>query len=352
VETSVTNSDLRSQSSLSCDPAAQCPPTNDRMDSLRHDFSVSSNTSVSASHHDVDSFSQAGIDGTTPDGVFRHRKRRRLSWLPKSWSRVMKDGKQCSLTTIPPTTSMSSISKSSISSPVLTSTTNARVANVEKVHCSEVLFPISSPPEYQSPSDNVSGADESSTIHGVENTTSWTSSVRNIRAKLGHSRRASTGVLLPSSWSRRTYTRWQHAGSSSTSSHRKAKMTARGKLQQLGERLHVLPVESGNAIFNNAETVKAKEIQSHQPDQASRTTPRETPFLPGLHSDSTTDLLRGSLSRSFASAVDKLDLRSSPTLVHHSPSMSTLRKATKSFVGMREKYDNDGKVSSKGKSSS
>lgn len=350
MEASVSNSDFRSQSSLSCDPNEQSQPTSYRTDSLRHGFFVSSSNSVWPSYHDLDPSLQPRSTGTTSDGLTRHRKRRRLSWLSKPWSKVMKDGKQYSLTTIPPTTSMSSVSKTSISSPVLTSTTNARVADAEKVHCSEVLFPISSPPEYHSRDENISAADESSTIHGVDNTSSWTSSMRNLRARLGHSRRASTGVLPTSSWSRRTYRRRDPAGSLSISSHRKAKMAVRGRLQQLGERLHVLPIETGNAFVDNAGNVKAKGIQSHQPDQASRTSiPRATPFLPGPHSDSTIDLLHGSLSKSFASAVDKLDLQSSPTLVHESPSMSTLRKV-KTVLRMNEKYADDGQSSSESKS--
>lgn len=351
VETSVSNFDFRSQSSLSCDPNAQYQSSNERTENLRHGLTVSSSTSYSASRHDVDSDFQASIVGTISDGISRYRKRKRLPWVPESWSRMLKDGKQGSLTTIPPTTSMSSISKSSISSPVLTSTTNARVANAEKVQCSEVLFPISSLPEHHYRYDDVPGASESSTTRGIDNISSWTSSVRSIKAKLGHARRESTGPFLTSSWSKRTYTRRESADSSSISSRRKAKLTVKGKLHHLGRRLHILPAQTDNDVVYAVETVKAKEIQPHQSDQASRTTtPRATPFLSGLHSDSTTDLLRGSLSRSFASAVDKLDLRSSPTLVYYSPSMSTLRKA-KSFIGLKDKYDSDDKGSSQSKSS-
>lgn len=126
--------------------------------------------------------------------------------------------------------------------------------------------------------------------------------------------------------------------------------TYRGKLHHLGKRLHVLAVDSRDDVVSS-EVVKAKEIRSHQLDKASRTpTPRATLFLPGPHADSTTDLLRGSLSKSFASAVDKLDLDSSPTLVQYSPSMSALRKA-KSMVGMFGKHQDPDKNSTKSKSS-
>lgn len=110
------------------------------------------------------------------------------------------------------------------------------------------------------------------------------------------------------------------------------------KLHHINERLHAWSTGSGSDAGAPVTGVKAKGIQTQDFQQLSATpTPRATSYLPKLHSDSTTDLLRGSLSRSFASAIDKLDINSSPTLVNHSPSMAPLRKA-KSVLDLFSKY--------------
>lgn len=349
----VSSSDLRSQSSLSRDPNAQNWPTNSKVESLQPDSSELSLLSTVTSYSKNARGDTASPSVVSSNGFERHLKRRRLSWLPLSLSGAYRDDKHNAFVAIPPTISMSSVSSSSISSPMLTSTTNARVANAARIEHSDILFPVSSHSVFQSQRDLATEVE--GIAIPVDNSSSWVPSARSYRAKVDHARRASTGVTLTSSLSRHKHDERQIAEGSSISRFRKGKIARyREKLHHLRERLHVLPIQPGNEVVVQPEDVKAKEIQSQELDKASRTsTPRVTSFLPKLHSDSTTDLFRGSLSRSFASAVDKLGLDSSPTLINDSPSMAPLRK-TKSVMDLFGKYISSDKSrdenSDKGKS--
>lgn len=342
-------SDLRSQSSILCDPNAQGLPTNEGVTGMHSDLSVSSKRQVSASCHHDGTIKKTRAPGTASAGLSRHQKGRRLSWLSVSWSNASMKEKQGSVISIPPATSIFSVGKSSISSPTLTSTTNARVANAENIHYSEALFPTSSCGTARLDGDGVEGESGSNTVAAAKNSSSWKSTVRSIKAKLGHPRRASTSLIPGSSWLTYEPEVWGSTDLSSNPSRRMGRTAIYGdKLHLFGERLHRSTHGAGSDALRHQETVKAKEIHTtHLHNDLSTPSHLPTCILPGLHSDSNTDLLRGSLSKSFASAIDKLDLRSLPTLVQNSPSMSSLRKA-KSIFGLRGKYDEKEKTPTKG----
>lgn len=107
--------------------------------------------------------------------------------------------------------------------------------------------------------------------------------------------------------------------------------TSKGKIQQRREGDQQAKSDPGSTAVYLGSTSEANELTG-----VSHTTPniQQAPRLPGLYSDSTTDLDATSLSRSFASAVDKLDFQSSPTLVHDGTPMSRLKKA-KSYFSLR-----------------
>lgn len=352
---SVSASEYRSQSNISCDPYAQVDPSDSRAKKLRPCSSGLSTITTGAPFQNNGHGDAASPFILSSDDKSRRWKRRRLSWLQRSLSKASRAGKKASPTIIHPAPSMSSISNSSISSPQLTSTTNVRVANASNTDHTEFLFPVSSPSLFDPQHGAAHRSEETIGVHGIDNTSSWTLSVRGVRARVVHFRRASAGVILTAPWSKHKHGNEACDDTSSVFRFKSGTMArCREKFHYLGERLHVMPHGSGTSVVTHPEGVKAKEIQTQDVINESRSPlSRATSLLPKLHSDTNTNFRYSSLSRSFASAIGKLDLSSSPTLVNHSPDMGPLRRI-KPETGLSTKYKDSenttNKDSNKGKS--
>lgn len=256
---------------------------------------------------------------TTPEKRAKHDKHRPLSWLPFTRPKPWQDQKSASAS-LPHQNSMSSVTKSTISTPVLTSTTNARVADVENIECSDVLLP-----DYSSRIDSsAQNLDRSSVIDDSHR--SFSSTLRSVKKKLGsHARRASTSLLTD----RKPGTKRGHSTAPSAGS---VKMMS--SIQAFKDKLHHLPGRGSRT--SSATDLRQK--ATHQPEQLSNPIVHDEeldtlqplqsiPRLPCLYTESTTNLMATSLSRSFASAVEKLNFDPLPTGVHDATPLQRLKKA-------------------------
>jgi len=267
-------------------------------------------------------------------GPLQRARLRPLSWASFGRDRTQKVGVKSPSMPLPHQNSMSFVAKSSISSPVLTSTTNARVADIENIECSDTLLPDYSS---QRAASNRSARDQGNVpqhSHKLSDKHSaWTSTLRSVKKKLSHTRRASTSLLLERPW-----VRWagEKIGNSTTPST--ASRRAFGKPDTSNNRKQQCQKDDQQARFDSGSTAISQGNTSETPEPAvaSHTilSIPQAPRLPGLYSGSTTDLNATSFSRSFASAVDKLDFQSSPTLVLDGTPMSRLKKA-KSYFSLR-----------------
>lgn len=219
---------------------------------------------------------------------------------------------------LPHQTSMSSVAKSTIGTPILTSTTNARVADVENIECSDVLLP-----DYSS---RVNGSTQNFHEPGSADAgshRSFTSTFRSVKKRLGaHARRASTSLLTDKkSGARRGHSATPSAGS--------VKMMS--SIQAFKDKLHHLPGRSSRTASAADLKQKAAEdpAQSVIDDEELDTIqPLQTiPRLPCLYTEGTTNLMATSLSRSFASAVEKLNFDPSPAAMHDTTPLQRLKKA-------------------------
>jgi len=294
-------------------------------------YPASPGTSLSESFRNLHSKRTARTSTATPDGLLRRNRSRPFSWLSLGRSKMQRIGTKSPSMPLPHHNSMSSVAKSSISSPMLTSTTNARVADVKNMECSDVLLP-----------DYSSGTGASDRLPRHDRTTSrqserctnghsaWAMTVKSVKKKLSHTRRASTSLLLDSPWVRRAGEKIGHSATPSTvSSHALGKFDAsRGKVQpgQEAGRGSRLEPDSTEKLSDSI----SKPLNAVA-DPKTKAKVQQAPCLPGICSDSTTDLNGASLSRSFASALDKLDFQSSPTLVHDGTPKSRLKQAKSYF---------------------
>ncbi|KAK5104048.1 hypothetical protein LTS08_001932 [Lithohypha guttulata] len=225
---------------------------------------------------------------------------------------------------------MSSVSRSTIGTPVLTSTTNARVAGIESVECSDVLLPDYS--SKKAGSVQMSTNTDSSSPqpqHDIDKSNPWAVTVRSVKKKLSHSRRASASLLLDGPLTRRNARGKGHAATPSVGSSRML-----GSVTTYKDKLHhwtgrdprpQVEMRSDASLSQSLSRSKASTANVHSADTGENE--QRVPRLPCLYTESTTNLLATSLSRSFASAVEKIDFDSSPTLVSHNTPTSRLKKA-------------------------
>lgn len=327
--------DLRAASSLSCNPYQHQPlPLNNNADSAPCSYPASSGTSFSESFRNLQSRKAARIFETDQGGLLRRARSRPLSWVSFGRDKTQRFGAKSPSMPLPHQNSMSSVAKSSISSPMLTSTTNARVAGIENIECSDVLLPdYSSQRAVSNQSARTQGTVSQHSQKLSDKHSGWTSTVRSVKKKLSHTRRASTSLLMERPWVRRASEKIGRSTTPSAASDHVLRRidTSKGKIQQRREGDQQAKSDPGSTAVYLGSTSEANELTG-----VSHTTPniQQAPRLPGLYSDSTTDLDATSLSRSFASAVDKLDFQSSPTLVHDGTPMSRLKKA-KSYFSLR-----------------
>ncbi|KAK5947041.1 hypothetical protein PMZ80_001187 [Knufia obscura] len=287
-------------------------------------------TSFAGSFRNLHGKRTAKTSTAGPDGLLQRARSRPLSWLSFGKNKFQRVGTHSPSMPLPHPSSMSSVANSSISSPMLRSTTNPRVADVENIECSDVLLPDYS--SNRAASRRLARADgtTSRSEQATDKHSAWASTVRSVKKKLSHTRRASTSLLLDSSWVRRAGEKMGHSATPSAASGR-----ALGQSDSSKSRVH--QGQAGHEQFTDdpgSTTRPPKDTSTAiEPAHDMRSTPniQQAPRLPGLYSDSTTDLNAVSLSRSFASAVDKLDFQSSPTLVHDGTPMSRLKKAKSYF---------------------
>jgi len=327
--------DLRAASNLPCNPYQHQPlSSSSDVNNAPCSYPASSGTSLSESFRNLHSRRVARTSEMRSAGPLQRARLRPLSWASFGRDRTQKVGVKSPSMPLPHQNSMSFVAKSSISSPVLTSTTNARVADIENIECSDTLLPDYSS---QRAASNRSARDQGNVpqhSHKLSDKHSaWTSTLRSVKKKLSHTRRASTSLLLERPW-----VRWagEKIGNSTTPST--ASRRAFGKPDTSNNRKQQCQKDDQQARFDSGSTAISQGNTSETPEPAvaSHTilSIPQAPRLPGLYSGSTTDLNATSFSRSFASAVDKLDFQSSPTLVLDGTPMSRLKKA-KSYFSLR-----------------
>lgn len=322
--------ELRAASSLSCDPDHQPLPSCANAGASPWNYAASPGTSFSGSLRNLDISRTTRPSGATPDGLLRRTRSRPLSWLSFGRSKMQRVGTKSPSMPLPHQSSMSSVAKSSISSPMLTSTTNARVADVENIECSDVLLPDYS--SHDAASSRLARANRATSRHPEQASgkhSDWASTVRSVKKKLSHTRRASTSLLLESQWVRRVGEKLGYAAAPSVTPSRASNKLGVGK-----SKVRQGQEEDQPSRFDADSTARLQMTTSEVESVCtSHTAPNihQAPRLPDLYSDSTINPKATSLSRSFASAVDKLDFQSSPTLVHDGTPTSRLERARSYF---------------------
>ena len=234
---------------------------------------------------------------------------------------------------------MSSVSKSSISTPCLTSTTNARVADAENIHYNDELLPdymIDSAvrrggPKSKGKTHDQCQDDEKLQKQQNAGTSPWAVTVRSVRKKLNHTRRASMSLLFDKPRHRRADEGNRHlivppvVPTWSVSSLN----INQGQTGHLPAREYNSSNASGfddgsHPLFDKQRSA----VRSSDRLTSCSSDPLHLPYLP---TRSTTDLLFSSFSEAFANAVE--DLVPSASLIAKSESSTTpkLRSARSYF---------------------
>lgn len=320
--------DLRAASSLSCDPARQTNPSQTGF--ATPGYSPSLQTSTSNTPRSPYFRRGNKVPQVTEDNSIQQHRRRPLSWLPFSRSRTQWHTTKSLSMPLPQHNSMSSVSRSTIGTPVLTSTTNARVAGIENVECSDVLLPDYSSKKVGSVQMSTN-RDSSSPQpqHDTDKSNPWAVTVRSVKKTLSHTRRASTSLLLDGPLTRRNARGKGHAATPSVGSSRMlgSVTTYKDKLHHWTGRDPRPQVETRSDASLSQSLSRSKASTANVHSAGTGENEQRVPRLPCLYTESTTNLLATSLSRSFASAVEKIDFDSSPTLVPDSTPTSRLKKA-------------------------
>lgn len=324
--------DLSSTPAFPCDPSHQ--PVTNNPTAAEHAYAPNTQSSASTSLKNLYLRSITRTHSGALEEISQHRKPRPVSWFPFARHNTTTFQPKSSSMLFPQPSSMSSISRSQIGTPMLTSTTNLRVADAENVEYTDILLPDYSSRDLPSSNDDDRHVLESHHLqYSIVHPSTWSSTVRTMKKKLIHKRRASTSVLLETPWARRVAEMKSRANASSTSPG--------GGLHHANacqDTLHHRDCHNASISSRN----KFDEGCSAQGDLTSltfvsrnRSTPdfRLPPRLPGLYSESNIDLLAPSLAKSFAIAIDKLDFNSSPNLLNDCTPISKLRKA-KSYLSL------------------
>lgn len=318
--------DSRIASTLQCDPSRQAPLSEDIRGENNHYSSVQ--TLVSTSLRTLYRRNSNSPSPALTKDYSQRRKSRPLSWLFLTRHKPSPSDSGGHPTVFAQPDSMSSMSRSQISTPILTRTTNACVADSENVEYTDILLPDYSSREALSPGSRQGASHTQHIQHSIVHPSTWSATVRSMKQRLTHRRRASTSVLLETPWSRRVAEMKerddaQNAHSTSTF-HTYRDIFHRNRHEVVSPR---------KRLEDDAST------QGHLTSLAFITRNKSTPDfqlpprLPGLYSNSNTDLLAPSLTKSFAIAIDKLDFNSSPTLLSDGTPISKLKKA-KSYLSL------------------
>lgn len=352
---SESNTDIRSASNLSYDPANQTPLRCHSRDELRR--RQGSSTIQVPTFHLLDgqnSKSTTQTPSATPEMILQRTKTRPFSWLSFSRRKGSHRTTEPRFSHLPIHSSTSSLSKGSIGKPVLTSTTNATVADVEDVEHSDVLLPDYSHKRMHSSHLRDSWNESSGTAPiGTSSSTSlsWTATVKSVRKKLSHTRRASTSLLREVSW--------LNLGHDKKGLREKvgAKATNASRVRVIESKKYSLDSYSQHLAASNRHNGERSTSVGNRIDKYAAmgngkvsNKMRQEAFLPNIACDSATDLQTVSFSKSFANAVDMLDFQSSPTLVYDGTPISKLQKA-RSYLSLR-KFSRDNSDCSLGMSTS
>lgn len=310
----------------------------------KHPSAVHASTTTSLHNIDVNSDVKPMPDSAKK--IVRTTKRNPLSWLWLSRQKSQLPEYYNPMALLPLQSSMSSLPESTIGSPVLESTTNARVADSENVSHSDILLP-----DYAPITDDIcrEAAVKSKLQHSTINnspkeiSSTWTAAVRSVKKKLSHTRRASTSLLLETPWFQHILSKREHpAVSVQNFEHQigSTKVLSKGFCQTAFSGSHTSI--STSAIAPRALTIDRDVTASTYNDMLTAQNTRRLPCLPYLQSGDLTDPFNHSLSKSFANAFNGLDLQSSPTLVHDDTPVSRLQKA-KSYLSLPKfSRDNSG----------
>lgn len=243
---------------------------------------------------------------------------RRFTWLPFRKSDVAPVETRSASVPLPGTTSMSSLVASTISSPVLMSTTNTRVAKRESIPCNDMsLLNLSAKmnkegEHLQHRQGNLGISQDWSTGRKFVDNKQFhlAPTIEGMRKKIKHVRRSSTSFLLENTWSRRLRENSPMPASQSN----------------VPSRVMNSPVlyrdESTDSIFDaNLKRdpllslgTPSLVILSDPSTEKYTSQPEEAPCLPRLQSGGTNSLLMESLSESFTNATEEFNLEAVPNV--------------------------------------
>ena len=348
-------------SSLSyhCDPHNQ-PPSSPSLHSAKFHSHVSSEPTGPAYQENTDQAPRLSASLTITARAQSARQKVSQRLRPLSWSSLQKpfsQGQSCprSLSTqLPKASSTSTVGRSVISAPTLTSTTNVEVARTEGVHCGEMSDAAFSPPDWNSPVGWVARASvDKSNMSGHASRSERTQSNdkdtklagRTFRGgrifRLGNALRTriKSSPLRTRKENEHTFLT-QHCpplvGDSNLQNKANTQSSARSRVEALN---HYRGKMKG---FPWSSRIRRKSV-NHSPSLLSS---QQDPPLLGELND--VDAMRthsmqgdgdstfGSLTRSFASAVDKLDFHSS--FPHNT---SFLRSKSSFFNIKKDTSEND-----------
>lgn len=218
---------------------------------------------------------------------------RPLSWLPLTKDKLKRSYTNSRAALIPYGSSISSLAGSLISSPLLESTTNARVAEDEHIECSELVLPVNLVPRLVLEEHDLSMLTPSSSDMSKDVKSSrWSTTVRNLRSKVvqmnvhsdsavRHRDGLHTRIVTDEPWS-------------SENSRTGLVDSCRQKVRQWRCRVRQEDRKAGQKL--------AEKLQVTTPRPKSGERCPSGAYLHGAN-----EVVLSSLTKSFASAIDKLD---------------------------------------------
>ncbi|EXJ81683.1 hypothetical protein A1O1_07748 [Capronia coronata CBS 617.96] len=327
----------RSESKLSCrcDPQDQ-PPASPGPDSITEVVSAAPRATSPEGEHTPDE-----RDNMDPPEILVHKRgdshrtaprARRLSWLPFGRSSSQKQHPRSPSVYLPKATSASTVARSVISAPVLTSTTNAKVARVEGVYCREISDLGFAPPAGNSQGERANPPTQQSNGHPANAGGLQNASVKRGRMlRLGDAVKSKFKGPVLRRQSEKSLRPAMANGTDEPSTLTMENGIARRRTEAFNLYKGKIKELTGSGNIRRKPVNNSKAFGAH-PDPPSLRNMTDHLLADESAEQSDNDSAFGSLTRSFASAVDKLDFSSS--LAHNMP---FLRSRSSFFNSKKDK---------------
>ncbi|KIW46294.1 uncharacterized protein PV06_01974 [Exophiala oligosperma] len=325
------NGRIESSLSYRCDPNDQ-PPASSEVEQPRNNDVVAQSSDRKEGSAQAHSLSGKG-DNVQETSAMRSRRRfRPLSWLPWSQSSVASQYPRSQSVHLPKAPSTSTVARSFISAPILTSTTNVDVARTEGVVCGEISdmgsartrwdpvlgWVANSPEEHNERVPSSEKLERKTTGPNVADASKSPTKMSMLQKrriiKLGNIIRKRVKGVPVRFRSRRTASRVVHAHNEDTDEHPACGSPDKhlpvgilnlykGKMRALTENKHL----RRKSLNSSKEMAQARQDPPLLSDFADGTI---LDTEAGVEQSDYEESAFGSLTKSFASAVDKLDFHS------------------------------------------